>query len=186
MTIPHPRGHTRVYALIASIAVTSAGSVALLAQSDRQKQAPISAEQIQQAQALSGAFKQVAKAVSPAVVNIQVTQQGPQMQMQDQRPMPFEDDLFRRFRDEVSAAAESDVTIEVLYFEYFRRNHELVELIVRSRSTSTAAFRRGWRSAGKRSTSGPGASGCARACGFTTAISSTPTRSPSTSIAWRG
>ena len=70
---------TRLKGLLVAIFVSGAGAYSLSLHANGQatetkKQSPASKEEVQQAQALSNAFRQVSKSVSPSVVNIRSTQ----------------------------------------------------------------------------------------------------------------
>jgi serine protease Do len=91
-------------AVAVAILLASGGTAALLAQSKESAQYParVPAETLRHAQALSEAFKEVSRSVSPSVVNIRSTQQRqPRVQEQgdprQQPESPFDDELFRRF-----------------------------------------------------------------------------------------
>ena len=87
----------------AVLAIVGAGAGALMAQTDQPARTPaqVSPEHLRHAQALSEAFKEVARAVSPTVVNIRATQQRQISQSIDEgerRQMPDSDEeFFRRF-----------------------------------------------------------------------------------------
>lgn len=61
-----------------------------------QKQSPVPREQLRQAFALSEAFREVSKSISPSVVSIRSTQPVV-MGANPRQGMPFDDEMFRRF-----------------------------------------------------------------------------------------
>jgi serine protease Do len=90
---------------------TWAGSHALLAQTQTQSPPAVAKEGIKHANALSDAFKAVAKAVAPSVVNIRSVQRFEAADTDlDQlgQGMPFDEDMLRRFFGEVPPGLQID------------------------------------------------------------------------------
>jgi serine protease Do len=101
MTPPRRVTSTSLKTWIAAAVLAGAGSAALIAQSEQRPKRPaqVPTETIRHAEALSEAFKEVSRSVSPSVVNIRSTQQRQVTNQSNPRTpnSPFDDEFFRRF-----------------------------------------------------------------------------------------
>jgi serine protease Do len=93
------RTFTALALAIAAGLGTWAGSDSLLAHVQKSEPPVVSPEALKHATSLSDAFKAVARAAAPSVVNIRATQkiEATRLDQDDQPLSPLEDDLFRRF-----------------------------------------------------------------------------------------